>query len=106
MLETDKLHSVVVKEFRYWMKMLSQRMRRIPKSIRPYRSDISYRVSEEVFTYILKFLACVTCYGLEIENLKNGGGSFIKVWYKRKMELFLNDLIGERKLFKDASWKL
>ena len=77
------------------MKILGRRMRRIPRSTRPYRIDISYRVSDEVFTYILKFLPCVTCYGLEIENLKNGGGSFIKVWYKRKMELFLNDLMGK-----------
>ena len=94
-LVTDKLHSVVVREVRYWMKILGRRMRRIPRSTRPYRIDISYRVSDKVFTYILKFLTCVTCYGLEIENLKNGGVSFIKVWYKRKMELFLNDLIGE-----------
>ena len=93
--ETGKLHSVVVKEVRYWMKLLSRRMRRTPRNSRPYRIDILYRVSDEVFTYILKFLTCVTCYGLEIENLQKGKVTFIKVWYKRKMELFLNDLIGE-----------
>lgn len=87
-LETEKLHSVVVKEVRYWMKLLSRRMRRTPRNSRPYKIDISYRVSDEVFTYILKFLTCVTCYGLEMEHLQKGRVSIIKVWYKKKWNYF------------------
>ena len=67
-------------------------MRKTPRQACPYRIDVSYRLSEEIFSCIKDLLTCVSQYGLEMHQSK--GTTTIKIWSKRKFELFFNDIPG------------
>ena len=91
-MELGKVHTLVAKEVLYWKKVIQRRMHKTPRHSCPYRIDLSYRLSEEIFSCIKNLLTCVSQYGLEIHKSK--GSTTIKIWSKRKLELFFNDVLG------------
>ena len=91
-MEMGKVHTLVAKEVLYWKKVIQRRMHKTPRQACPYRIDISYRLSEEIFCCIKDLLTCVSQYGLEMHQSK--GVTTIKIWCKRKLELFFNDILG------------
>ena len=58
----------------------------------PYSTDVSHRLSDEIFSCIKDLLTCVSQYGLEMHQSK--GTTTIKIWSKRKLELFFKDILG------------
>ena len=109
-MELGKVHTIVTKEVLYWKKVIQRRMHKTPRQSCPYRIDFSYRLSEEIFSCIKDLLTCVSQYGLEIHQTK--GTTTIKIWSKRKLELFFNDVLGAAcgglptKVIKNATVKI
>ena len=67
-------------------------MHKTPRQACPYRINVSHRLSEEIFSCIKDLLTCVSQYGLEMHQSK--GTTTIKIWSKRNLELFFNDILG------------
>ena len=109
-MELGKVHTLVAKEVLYWKKVIQRRMRKTPRQACPYRIDVSHRLSEEIFSCIKDLLTCVSQYGLEMHQSK--GTTTIKIWSKRKLELFFNDILGAAsgglptKVIKNATVKI
>lgn len=109
-MELGKVHTLVAKEVLYWKKVIQRRMSKTPRQACPYRIDVSHRLSEETFSCIKDLLTCVSQYGLEMHQSK--GATTIKIWSKRKLELFFNDILGAAsgglptKVIKNATVKI
>ena len=91
-MKLGKVHTLVTKRSTLLKKVIQRRMRKTPRQACPYRIDVSYRLREEIFSYIKDLLTCVSQYGLEMHQSK--GTTTIKIWSKRKLELFFNDILG------------
>ena len=109
-MELGKVHTLVAKEVLYWKKVIQRWMCKTPRQACPYRMDVSHRLSEEIFSCIKDLLTCVSQYGLEMHQSKDA--ITIKIWSKRKLELFFNDILGAAsgglptKVIKNATVKI
>ena len=92
-LQMGNLHVVLVKEVCFWRKLIERRMRRTPRFCSPYRIDITLRISEDIFCSVKDLLTCVTKYGLDLHLTKSQ--IEIKIWSKRRLELFFKNLIDQ-----------
>lgn len=94
-LEMGKIHNLVVKKVLYRKKrkkVIQRRMHKTPRQACTYRIDISNMLSAETFCSIKDLLICVSQYGLGINQSKSV--TKIKIWSRRKVELFFNDILG------------
>ena len=108
-LKMGNVHVIVVKEVIYWRKLIERRMRKTPRLCSPYRIDVTVRVSEEIFLSVKEILNCllVAKYGLEVHE--TNGIIEIKIWSKRRLELFfknVTDLNLPRKIINDCTVEL